>query len=114
MIFILAAQVLSNYICVVLLLLVLLPTNNFSQLRSDTSDLISKGEVHSQILNFSFPLNISHHIFNLLAETNGTGTIRVVAGHTATLPCDITPPSPREKATLILWFREDEGTPIFR
>jgi len=43
---------------------------------------------------------------------NGT-YISVVSGNTVTLPCDITPPTAREKASLILWFKEEVGKPIF-
>ena len=48
-----------------------------------------------------------------LLGVNGT-YISVVSGNTATLPCDISPPTQREKASLILWFKEEEGKPIFR
>ena len=50
---------------------------------------------------------------------HGNGTdINVVAGHTATLPCDTThahiSSRSREQPSLILWFRENESKPIFR
>ena len=51
--------------------------------------------------------------FQYLPGVNGT-FISVVSGNTATLPCDISPPTQREKASLILWFKEEEGKPIFR
>lgn len=50
--------------------------------------------------------------FTLSTGVNGT-YISVVSGSTASLPCDIKPPSPRDKPSLILWFKEEEGKPIF-
>ena len=44
---------------------------------------------------------------------NGT-YMSVVAGSSASLPCITTSTSPREQPTLILWFKEEDGKPIFR
>jgi hypothetical protein len=41
-------------------------------------------------------------------------TYLAVQGISARLPCDITPPNPGEKVYLVLWYREDEGEPIYR
>jgi len=49
---------------------------------------------------------------SLSTGVNGT-YISVVAGSQASLPCNIRPPSPRDRPSLILWFKEDEGKPIF-
>jgi len=43
---------------------------------------------------------------------NGTD-INVVSGHSATLPCDTKQSSTREQPSLILWFKEEDGKPIF-
>lgn len=37
-----------------------------------------------------------------------------VEGESAQLPCDITPPNPRELVYLVLWYRQDGGEPIYR
>ena len=49
------------------------------------------------------------------SDVNGT-SINVVAGHSATLPCDTSTgrTSSREQPSLILWFKEEDGKPIFR
>lgn len=40
--------------------------------------------------------------------------IVTVEGHAIQLPCDITPPNPLEQVYLVLWYRQDEGEPIYR
>ena len=37
-----------------------------------------------------------------------------VEGHTTQLPCDISPPTSMEQVYLVLWYRHDEGEPIYR
>ena len=37
-----------------------------------------------------------------------------VEGSSAHLPCDISPPDPEERLALVLWYRRDEGEPIYR
>ena len=37
-----------------------------------------------------------------------------VEGSSAHLPCDISPPDPGERLALVLWYRRDEGEPIYR
>ena len=32
----------------------------------------------------------------------------------AVLPCDITPPHAQEVVYLVLWYREEEGEPLYR
>ena len=36
-----------------------------------------------------------------------------VSGHRAFLPCDLTPPTPVEQVYLVLWYRGDEGEPLY-
>ena len=37
-----------------------------------------------------------------------------LANSSVNLPCDISVPNNRERVSLILWYREDLGVPIFR
>ena len=37
-----------------------------------------------------------------------------VEGSSAHLPCDVSPPNPKERLGLVLWYRRDEGEPIYR
>ena len=37
-----------------------------------------------------------------------------VEGDSAHLPCDISPPHPKERVHIVLWYRSDEGEPIYR
>ena len=37
-----------------------------------------------------------------------------VSGYRAFLPCDLTPPNPSEVVYLVLWYKGDEGEPIYR
>ena len=41
-------------------------------------------------------------------------TAKSVRGHRAFLPCDLRPPSQSEQVYLVLWYRGDEGEPIYR
>ena len=52
-------------------------------------------------------------IMGNVSGANGTD-INVVSGHSATLPCDTKQSSTREQPSLILWFKEEDGKPIFR
>ncbi|KAK4019945.1 hypothetical protein OUZ56_001943 [Daphnia magna] len=38
----------------------------------------------------------------------------VLANSTAELTCDTAPPDRHDEVILVLWFRENVGTPIFR
>lgn len=38
----------------------------------------------------------------------------VLANSTAELQCDTVPPDRHDEVILVLWFRENVGTPIFR
>jgi hypothetical protein len=37
-----------------------------------------------------------------------------VVGGKAALPCNITPPTPDDAVSLILWYKEESTTPIYR
>eukprot|EP00094_Tigriopus_californicus_P006982 TCALIF_06722-PB protein Name:"Similar to Nphs1 Nephrin (Rattus norvegicus)" AED:0.15 eAED:0.15 QI:0/0.73/0.56/0.93/0.46/0.5/16/48/873 len=39
--------------------------------------------------------------------------VLAVEGHSTQLPCDISPPNPLEQVYLVLWYRQDEGEPIY-
>ena len=61
----------------------------------------------------SFDTNLSNKNGKHFSGVNGTD-INVVSGHSATLPCDTKRSSTREQPSLILWFKEEDGKPIFR
>jgi hypothetical protein len=42
-----------------------------------------------------------------------TTNIEVVAGEPVYLPCDISTSDPNDQVLLVLWYREDLGTPIY-
>ncbi len=48
--------------------------------------------------------------------SNGTSVATVVAlaNSSVNLPCDISLPNNHERVTLILWYREDLGLPVYR
>jgi hypothetical protein len=39
--------------------------------------------------------------------------VAAVAGHSAILACDVTPPHPGELVYLVLWYKGDEGEPLY-
>ena len=41
-------------------------------------------------------------------------TVTTVEGGRADLPCDINAPTPGDSVYLVLWYRKDSGTPIYR
>ena len=49
-----------------------------------------------------------------------TSDVMSVAGHRASLPCDLSPPpgavtsGDMYTVYLVLWYREDEGEPLYR
>lgn len=40
--------------------------------------------------------------------------LKAVAGDPVYLPCDIKSPDKNDQVLLVLWYREDLGTPIYR
>ena len=40
--------------------------------------------------------------------------VMTVEGGIAELPCDIKAPIPGDSVYLVLWYRKDSGTPIYR
>lgn len=55
-----------------------------------------------QIIKKSFFISVS------------SNNIEVVAGEQVYLPCDISTTDPDDQVALVLWYREDFGTPIYR
>ena len=41
-------------------------------------------------------------------------TVTTVEGGRVELPCDIKAPTPGDSVYLVLWYRKDSGTPIYR
>ena len=41
-------------------------------------------------------------------------TVMTVEGGRADLPCDINAPTQGDSVYLVLWYRKDSGTPIYR
>ena len=37
-----------------------------------------------------------------------------VAGHSVDLPCDISTHSADDQAVLVLWYKDDDGTPMYK
>ena len=57
--------------------------------------------------------NLSHVLFSFSVPDDVT-EITTVEGQSVQLPCDITPPNLKEQVYLVLWYRQDEGEPIYR
>ena len=55
----------------------------------------------------------SYHYYSFAGSSKVEDYLSV-EGISAKLPCDITPPNQGEKVYLVLWYREDEGEPIYR
>lgn len=53
-------------------------------------------------------LQLSYFVSALYTEY-----IAGVEGYPALLPCDVTPPHPDELVALVLWYRGDEGEPLY-
>lgn len=53
-------------------------------------------------------------LFFLFPITESIGTVTGVAGGKVSLPCNITPPLANDAVTLILWYKDDSNTPIYR
>ena len=53
-------------------------------------------------------------VWCLLFSVLDTVSVWSVTGHRAFLPCDLTPPTKSELVYLVLWYRGDEGEPIYR
>ena len=43
-----------------------------------------------------------------------TTSVLAVEGHQSFFPCDLTPPNPDEAVYLVLWYKEDQGEPLYR
>lgn len=50
-------------------------------------------------------------IYYFAAEVN---SIEAVAGETVYIPCNLTIPDTTDNVSLILWYRQDKGTPVYR
>jgi hypothetical protein len=37
-----------------------------------------------------------------------------VSGTDAELPCDVTPPTPKDRINMVLWFKDSSGIPLYR
>ena len=48
------------------------------------------------------------------SSTNGEATVVTVEGGRADLPCDIEAKSQDDSVYLVLWYRKNSGTPIYR
>jgi len=59
------------------------------------------------------PLGIGVRLQTTTLSALETEYVVGVAGHRAFLPCDLTPPSAGEVVYLVLWYRGDEGEPIY-
>ena len=74
-------------------------------------------KLHAQIsnLNCNFvtdPTGASNVDEN--SSTNGEATVVTVEGGRADLPCDIEAKSQDDSVYLVLWYRKNSGTPIYR
>ena len=43
-----------------------------------------------------------------------TTPVLAVEGHQSFFPCDLTPPNSDEAVYLVLWYKGDEGEPLYR
>ena len=59
-------------------------------------------------------LNLSTILNYLYLTGSNITVITALANTSVSLPCDISLPNNHEKVTLILWYREDLGVPIYR
>lgn len=41
-------------------------------------------------------------------------SVEAVAGETVYIPCNLTTPDTTDNVSLILWYRQDKGTPVYR
>ena len=46
--------------------------------------------------------------------TVSKGSVLGVVGHAAEIPCELTPKAASDAPTLILWYKDIFGTPIYR
>jgi hypothetical protein len=64
-------------------------------------------------------MGLDHRIFRPVISfpfvlfSDATEVIALVRG-VAELPCDVTTPDPEDPVRLVLWYRSDSSTPIYR
>ena len=56
---------------------------------------------------------LTKHISHF-ALTVTKGSVLGVVGYTAEIPCELTPKAASDEPTLILWYKDIFGTPIYR
>ena len=81
--------------------------------------LFSFGKVTEFLVTWQFftrNSNTQRENFNALSlyVTVPMESIQGVAGQRATLPCNIQPREPNDAVSMVLWFKEDSGEPLYR
>ena len=77
------------------------------------ADVTQTRILYTYLLRKGFGL-FNHFFPSFSFSVPAIDTITTVEGHPAELPCDIRPPNDREQVYLVLWYRQDEGEPIYR
>ena len=52
--------------------------------------------------------------FDWFAVTVPVRLVWAVEGDNVELPCDITPPTPGDTVSMILWFKDSDGIPLYK